>query len=468
VRRRARYAIPSHPLRRARLALPAGLAGLLVATATFRSAQNMAQTTLALLGRQDFGLSDAAIGAIGALWGLLGVAVTVLVARRVPTGRARRGAAVGIGLLVIALVMFALAHSLVLLVTAVVVMGAAGGLAMPSLATAAGSAGGDQGQRALGLYALVLSASLALGPLLEAAVLDVARQALRVPFAVFAVLPVAGLVVLGAGRREERPRTAGLVQAGDEEGAGQGGVPAGDTGVSDRARVGARPAPAGAASATSPPEGATFPLDGLASPGPRGGPPEPARSTPLLRVPGWRLALVGQLLYTIPFAGIVVFGPLVGHVRFGVKPSVVQLAFTVFFITSFASRALVLWRTPIRRKLPLFWLAAGLTAAGLALLGLGHGLGVLLLAMAVLGVPHGLTFPLVLALVAESCPGEALARANATLMAATNLTTIAVPFLLGALVPALGYGGMVLTMLVPVALFSTLLARERSPTTAGT
>jgi predicted MFS family arabinose efflux permease len=129
MRQRARYPGPAPPLHRTRVAVPAGLAGLLIATASFRSAQNMAQTTLALLARQDFGLSDAAIGAIGALWGLLGVTVTVLVARRVPTGRARRGAAIGIGLLVIALVNFALAHSLVLLVTAVVVMGAAGGLA---------------------------------------------------------------------------------------------------------------------------------------------------------------------------------------------------------------------------------------------------------------------------------------------------------------------------------------------------
>ena len=190
--------------------------------------------------------------------------------------------------------------------------------------------------------------------------------------------------------------------------------------------------------------------------------PRPAKRS-LLRVPGWRLALVGQLLYTIPFAGIVVFGPLVGHVRFGVTPSVVQLAFTVFFVTSFAARAVVLWQTPIRRKLPLFWLAAGLTASGIALLGLGNGLGLLLLAMGVLGIPHGLTFPLVLSLVAESCPGEALARANATLMAVTNLTTIAVPFVLGTLVPALGYGGMVLTMLLPVAVFAALLARQQGP-----
>ena len=68
-----------------------------------------------------------------------------------------------------------------------------------------------------------------------------------------------------------------------------------------------------------------------------------------------------------------------------------------------------------------------------------------------------------LSLVAESCPGEALARANATLMAVTNLTTIAVPFVLGTLVPALGYGGMVLTMLLPVAVFAALLARQQGP-----
>lgn len=425
----------------ARLALPAGLVGLLVATGTFRSAQNMAQTTLALLGRQDFGLSDAAIGALGALWGLLGVTVTVVVASRIPTARARRAAAVGLALLVLALLVFALAHSLALLVAAVIVMGAAGGLAGPSLATAAGSAGGEQGQRALGLYALVLSASLAVGPLLEAAVLGLAQQALRIPFAVFAGLPIVGLVALESGRRQRARAPSATGSVGSD---GTGAVAS----VPGEARPGE-------------------PLPGRVVRGASATEPDPAgrRATKgsLLRVPGWRLALVAQLLYTIPFAGIVVFGPLVGHVRFGVSPSVVQLAFTVFFVTSFAARAVVLWKTPIRRKLPLFWLAAGLTASGIALLGLGNGLGLLLLAMGVLGIPHGLTFPLVLSLVAESCPGEALARANATLMALTNLTTIAVPFVLGTLVPALGYGGMVLTMLLPVAVFAALLARQQGP-----
>ena len=101
-------------------------------------------------------------------------------------------------------------------------------------------------------------------------------------------------------------------------------------------------------------------------------------------------------------------------------------------------------------------MSAGLTAAGLVLLGTGHGLIVLMVAMGVLGVPHGLTFPLALALVADATPVADLPRANATLLGSTNLVSVIVPLVLGAIVPAVGYRGMMLAILVPVAAFSAV------------
>jgi MFS family permease len=152
-----------------------------------------------------------------------------------------------------------------------------------------------------------------------------------------------------------------------------------------------------------------------------------------------------------------VFGALVARVAFGVTPGEAQLAFTAFFATSFAARALVVWRAPVTRKRAVFQISGAMTVTGLVLLGVGHGLPLLLVAMAVLGLPHGFTFPLALALVAEAAPPGGLTRANAVLLGASNLTGVIAPVVLGALVQPAGYRGMVLLILVPVVVFGALL-----------
>jgi MFS family permease len=181
----------------------------------------------------------------------------------------------------------------------------------------------------------------------------------------------------------------------------------------------------------------------------------------LLGSPGWRVAVTGQLLYAVPFAVITVFGALMARVAFGATPAMAQLAFTAFFVTSFAARTGVVWRTPIARKLRLLWLSGGLTAVGLILLGFGHGLGLLLVAMSVLGVPHGITFPIALAQAAESSNPAGLARANAGLLAAMGLTSVVAPPIMGGLLPATGYRGMMLLLLIPVGILASLLWMQR-------
>lgn len=398
------------------------LAMLLGATALFRLTQNMALTTMSLLAREDLHLSATVIGALGALVGLVLAAATLLLSGRVPLRLSAASAAAGTILLVASLALFALASSLAALALATVLLGAAGGLTLPGLVNAVVANAGAQRERAIGLYAITLSVSLAIGPLLETAVLDATHQDVRAPFVWFLGFPAVAALLLG-------------VPCWRRRGTGTDAPPA-----PTETLQAAPPAPAGRR------------LGGL-----------------LATRPG-RQALLAQLLYAVPFVGITSFGALVARVGFGVSAAQVQLAFTAFFVASFGARAVVAWRSPIVRKQPLLWTSAALTAGGLALLGNGHGLGVLLLAMATLGVPHGLTFPLTLALVAESTERARLPRANAALIGTSNLSTVAVPPLLGVVVPALGYRGMTLLLLAPVALFAALLAtqtdlrpRRRSP-----
>lgn len=414
---------------------------LLVSTAMFRATQNMAQTTFSLLGREDLGLKAGTLGLLAALAGLAMVVVTLRFASRVAPGKARAAAAAGSLVLAGALAVFVFASSLGPFAAAVIALGIAGGVGFPALTSAFGSAEGAQREQALALFALTLSASLAIGPLMETLVLDVHHQDLRAPFAVFVVFPLLGAALLARpARRSKRMSLSG---------GGEGTGTIGDAAPGAIAGTGPEPGPSGAGSSGAGSSGA----GGAAWSQAR----RPRFGLELWQTPGGRLALTAQLLYAVPFAGVTVFGALVARVAFGVTPGEAQLAFTAFFATSFAARALVVWRAPVTRKRAVFQISGAMTVTGLVLLGVGHGLPLLLVAMAVLGLPHGFTFPLALALVAEAAPPGGLTRANAVLLGASNLTGVIAPVVLGALVQPAGYRGMVLLILVPVVVFGALL-----------
>lgn len=106
---------------------------LLVATAFFRLTQNMAATTLSLLGRDELHLSARTIGTIGAIIGLGVAGVTIGVSGRIVPRRAAGSAAVGMVLLFASLITFALATSLPALLVAGVLLAVAGGVTMPGV-----------------------------------------------------------------------------------------------------------------------------------------------------------------------------------------------------------------------------------------------------------------------------------------------------------------------------------------------
>ncbi|HET9073159.1 MAG TPA: MFS transporter [Solirubrobacteraceae bacterium] len=384
---------------------------LLVVTALFRSSQNMALTTLSLLGHGDLHLSSGTIGVLGALAGLTLAGTTIFIAGRVPGRLAERSAGVGLALVAAAIGIFAVAASLGAMVLATLLIGVGGGLAVPGLLNAVEHGDHANSERVIGLYTITLSVSLAAGPLLETLILAATGEDLRAPFIAFCALPLCGAAVL-----------LWLSRSGSAGGLAEHRVPR------------------------------------------RRGPLKA-----LLASADGRRALIIQLLYAIPFAALTSFGALVGKEGFGVSASHTQLAFSGFFAASLAARVFVSWRSPIERKHPLLWGSASLTVTGLVALGTGHGLVALLLAMAVLGIPHGLTFPLVLGLVAGASSRADLPGANAALLGSTNLTAVAVPPILGMIIPIVGYHHMVLLLIVPVVLLAGLFALQRSTSSsAGT
>ena len=383
--------------------------GPLLATAgLFRLSQNAAQTTFPLLGHQALHLGAGSIGLLGTLLGIASVAATVAIGAWVPTTQAARAIAIGTALLAVSLVLFATAGSVAALAVACVVVGLAGGAGLPSLATEAGRTDPGQRDRALARYTFVLSTSLAIGPLAETGMLALSGQNVRIPFWVL-IVPVAAGLTLGVRRR----RVASVAPMTSAAAV-----------TSTRAR-----------------------LSGFG----RGG---------LLGSSGGRIALTVQLLYAVPFSALTVFGALIARQEFGLNAAGTQLAFSAFFVTSLLSRFALTLRSPIPAKNPIFVLAVVCTVAGMLLLAWRGPPLRLFLAMTVLGIAHGVTFPLALVLVAQSVPHDALAAANASLFAATNLVSVSAPIILGVIADAAGYPVMSLVVLAPVLVFTAVLSRQ--------
>ncbi len=390
---------------------------LLVLIFLSRASQNAGQTTFPLIGRDLLGMGQFSVGTAVAAAGLANVlsSTVVIRGRRLPASDLL---AVGQILALASFVLLAVPAGRIGLWMGAIGVGAAAGIVFPSLMTVVASGSGGRRTKALALMSLVLSASLIVGPLLEAAILRVLGNSLRGALAAFVALPAAAAVLAGraALRDRRRVRSADLLPAPAD-------------------------APAGAQHGTA--------ADGL------GG--------------AFRLALTVMLTYQVPFAAIVGFGALLARRSDGLSASGAQLAFGVFFATSAAVRLVLAAVNPDRHIGVILPVSALLTMVGVAGVGLARNGPELLGAMAVLGVPHGTTFPLASSILAEHARVDErqLVRANGRLMAGTNAASVIVPFMFGWVASLVGYRTMFLLLEIPVVVAVAFLVMQllspRSP-----
>jgi len=387
--------------------IPVGLFGV---TLLFRAAQNAAQTTLAPIGEVDLHASATTVGLLSALTGACAVVASVALGRLAPPDRVRRWLDAGLVVTAASLLVVALAPDLAVLAVGAAALGVGGGLVMPSLTTLVAGGRGSV-NRTVAAFTLVLSVSLAVGPLLESALIAASGGSLRVPLVVFAVTPLAGLLVSPA----LRARRAGKVAP----------VPVPDPPSRDL---------------------------------PSGDPTLVGAYTPVWRRPGWRLATAGQLLYQVPFVAVVVFALIAGRQVFGLTISASELGLTVFFLASMSTRLALTWHGRVAHAREVLLGAAALTLLGVALLAFAPGPGAYFAGLAVLGVPHGVTFPVGLSLIAEETPPALLSRANAAFSAWTTGASVGLPALLGVAAGVLGLRDMFAVALAPVAVMTVVIA----------
>ncbi|MCI2975389.1 MAG: MFS transporter [Ferrimicrobium sp.] len=380
--------------------------GLYTVAGFYRGAQNMALTTLALIIKEDLGYGAGVIGIVSALSGIILVLVTLSISARLKPAHLERAVLYSLIALAISLVIIGVSHSIYLTAFATILLGVAGGLGMPGLAGSVQLAAGESAanpQRILAIYTLVLSMSLAVGPLLEAGLLDATHQDVRWPFIAFTALPLLALVIMVSRRREAMALSA--------KAAATNKPPADHQLNSERIR--------------------------------------------LLKTPEVVKALFAQLMYAVPFAALTVFGAEVARVTDRATAAQAQLAFTVFFVLSLSCRGLVAWRSPVPRKGLAYAVAGLFTIVGLSFIIAGHSFVLFLVGMIILGLPHGAIFPLALSALSSSLPPEELPRANSLLMGSSNLIGIVAPPVLGLIAAATTYRLMMTTVLVPVVLVFT-------------
>lgn len=393
---------------------------LLAVTALGRSSQNAGQTTYPLLGHSALHMSNGTIGELGAAAGVVGILCATVIVGRTRREHVLALLAAGQALGLAAFVLLAVPSGSAGLWGAALALGAYGGLAFPSLMTAIGSGPREERAKALAIFATALSASLLVGPLVEAGVLHALGGSLRATFAALMPFPALATLLSVMAARRALPT---VEPAADDEVGRSGWLRSTLRHKSTRSVA------------------------------------------PALRTqPAFRVAVTMMVTYQIPFAALVTFGALLARHSDGVSASGAEIAFGAFFGVSLLVRSTLALATPRRATPALLAVSVVATIVGVALVAGARGFPLLLGGMALLGVPHGSTLPLASGVLAEWTPGEQLSRANGLLMACTNSASVVVPPICGVLADAIGYTHMFLLLEVPVVVLGgTLLALLRSP-----
>jgi MFS family permease len=416
--------------------LPWAVSPLLVAvTVLGRSSQNVSQTTYPLVGHELLAMTNAVIGVVAATGGVVGIVVSAFVVGRVPVRARLWVLAGGQALGAVGFVLFALSGSQGMLWAGAVVLGASGGAVFPLLMTVIGQGRRSERAKALAVFALALSASLVVGPLVEAGVLHLLGDSLRAAFAALLPLPLAATVLTLVEASRQRPGRA----RGER-------------------RPPADPELAEAASALP---GETMP-ELFERPSSPASPASPGAEDVARTRRAFRVALLALLTYQAPFTALLTFGALLGRHDDRASAPALELAFGVFFAMSLCVRALITLQAPLRRVGRVLVGSLAATVLGVAVFASVHGLAGFFAGMAILGVPHGATLPTASSVLAENTPSRLLGRANGRLMAGTNGLTVLVPFACGWLAQVVGYRSTFLLLEVPVGLFGALLLIELS------
>ncbi len=427
-----------------------------------RSSQNIFQVTYPLLGKDSIHLGTTTIGLVAAS-AMLTAAISSLWLSRHHSNSLRKTsniALAGLATMSIGFIAMSGAKDLPEYVIAAMFAGAGGGLTLPSLTSLAAHSNPGNPGKGIAQYTAALSMSLLVGPVVESGVLALSGESLRTAMVVFAPWPLVGMVIIvyarsrnGLIRHPFNPLSQAQAQLHPQPG---------------RSGECSFPHDLGDASNNNIPEGSDgevteLPNRGIMPELSNEGMPEdslPVKNNPIMRDDTdpsqgnphkrpFRLPLLIQLAYQVPFVAIVSFGGLLAIHVDHTSAGEVTLLFAVFYAVSLIMRLSLAWRPPGKRSMKIVRISLLLTVAGITML-TTHSLPVLVGGFILLGFAHGTTYPISLTLLAEgSSPGN-LMRNNARLASIQSFVGVVLPAILGASIDLLGFTSTFALILIPV------------------
>ncbi len=148
----------------------------------------------------------------------------------------------------------------------------------------------------------------------------------------------------------------------------------------------------------------------------------------ILKNNGFKVALLNNLTYQVPFAFILTFDGIYAETEFHASNSIAILLYSVFFITSFLGRLFLAVKPPSNIKL-LIETSVTLTIAGLIIAFLSPNIYVFIIALLILGIPHGFTYTLSIITLSRTF--------NINLRNAANSYFFSTMMVIGAILPSL-------------------------------
>ncbi|AFZ70048.1 arabinose efflux permease family protein [Caldisphaera lagunensis DSM 15908] len=153
----------------------------------------------------------------------------------------------------------------------------------------------------------------------------------------------------------------------------------------------------------------------------------------ILKNNGFKVALLNNLTYQVPFAFILTFDGIYAENVFHASNSIAILLYSVFFITSFLGRLLLAIRPPSNIKL-LIETSVTLTIIGLIVAFLSPNIYIFVVALLILGIPHGFTYTLSIITLSRTFDINLRNAANSYFFSTMMVIGAILPSLLGILV----------------------------------
>ncbi|BDR91720.1 MFS transporter [Vulcanisaeta souniana] len=174
--------------------------------------------------------------------------------------------------------------------------------------------------------------------------------------------------------------------------------------------------------------------------------------------PGFIAAVLNIATYNVVFSFLMAFGGIYARNSFGVSYSMVEILFSLFFVTSFLGR-LYLSIRPAERLWPYMASAVSMTVIGVLLIVLTNNPLIYAIALLILGIPHGTTYPLSVVSISRAFKLQHRNAANSLFFSFMMLIGIVTPTITGYVADLIGIRNTFIVLIPPVIIALVLLRK---------